>query len=87
MTSIDHPIRRRILSILFEHSEHTRSELAEQLATDSDISTCDTHHLEIVLHHNHLPRLDDERYIEYDPRSGDLRRWKDSKVIRAHLEK
>ncbi|MFH5800498.1 HalOD1 output domain-containing protein [Haladaptatus sp. CMAA 1911] len=86
MTSIDHPIRQRILSILSENSEHTRSELAERLATDSDIPTCDTHHLEIVLHHNHLPRLDDKQYIEYDPRSGDLRRWKDPEVIRAHLD-
>jgi hypothetical protein len=85
MTSINHLIRRRILSILSEHSEHTRSELAEQLATDPDIPTCDTHHLEVVLHHNHLLRLDYERYIEYDPRSGDLRRWEDPEVIRAHL--
>ena len=87
MTSIDHPIRRRILSVLVEHRELTRSELAERLATDPDVPTSDVYHLEINLHHNHLPKLDDEEYIEYDLRMGDLKRWKDAQEIQALLDK
>ncbi|RBI58763.1 hypothetical protein DMJ13_25855 [halophilic archaeon] len=78
-------VRRRILSILADEEVMTRTELAEVLAGDEDIPATDTQSLEISLHHNHLPRLDDNHYIEYDPRTGDIVLWKDPQRIRIQL--
>ena len=70
-------IRRKILEILADEEQLTRSELVEELAKDRDFHGVEPRSLEIDLHHNHLPRLDDEQYIEYDPRNGDVTLWKE----------
>ncbi|HKJ58373.1 MAG TPA: hypothetical protein VKA37_04025 [Halobacteriales archaeon] len=80
-------IRKKILSILIDRGEVTRTELAEQVAGDSSITTPDTRHLEIVLHHKHLPKLDQESYLEYDHRTGVVVRSLDPFEIKAQLEK
>lgn len=67
MVEVTHPLRRKILTNLIERNELPRSELADLLATDPDIPASDTHHLEVVLHHIHLPKLDDALFLEYDP--------------------
>jgi hypothetical protein len=85
MVEATHPFRRKILGLLIERKELTRSELAEILAADPDIPGIDTHQLEVVLHHIHLPKLDDAMFVEYDPRTGDIRRWKDSRVLESKL--
>jgi hypothetical protein len=80
-----HALRQQILAHLIERDELTRAELAELLAVDPDIPTTDTHQLEIVLHHVHLPQLDDAMFVEYDPRTGDISRWEDPRVIKSNL--
>ena len=85
MTVLTHPIRRKILSLLIERRELTRPELAAFLVADPDLSATDAQHLEIVLHHNHLPRLAEQSFIEYDPRTGEIVRWKDPEVIESRL--
>jgi len=80
-------IRKKILSFLIDRGEVTRTELAEHLADYSSTTTSDTHHLEIVLHHKHLPKLDQESYLEYDYRTGVIIRSLDPFEIKAQLEK
>lgn len=82
---VDYPIRRKILSILADQETTTRSELAAELATDEDVSATDVEALETSLHHNHLPKLDDEQYIEYDVRNGDVVLWKQEDALRSQL--
>jgi hypothetical protein len=77
------PLRRTILTVLADEETMTRTSLAALLAADEDVPTADTRSLEIVLHHSHLPKLDDENYIEYDARSGDIVLWQDRESIRA----
>jgi DNA-binding transcriptional ArsR family regulator len=79
------PVRRKILSVLADEQMMSRSDLGEVLASDEDIPAADTHDLEMSLHHNHLPKLTDDNYIEYDTRTGDVVLWKDPQRIRAHL--
>lgn len=64
----------------------TRAELADRLADDPDIAATDTQNLEIVLHHNHLPTLEEKSFIEYDQRTGDIIRWKEPELIKSHLD-
>lgn len=80
-------IRGKILSVIVERGEVTRPELAKLLAADPSIPTSDARRLETVLHHNHLPKLDRELYLEYDHRTGDVVRWQDPLTIEAELEK
>lgn len=83
---ISDPVRRRILSILAEEGNTTRSELAAMLATDESIPAANTESFEIRLHHDHLPRLADEQYIQYDARNGDIVLWKEPQWILARLQ-
>lgn len=71
LSVLGHPIRRKILELLTDRGETTRSEIAAQLADDSELLTTDPHHLEIIFHHNHLPTLDGNLFTEYDPRTVD----------------
>lgn len=82
---ITNPVRRKILAVLADEEMMTRSELTEVLVTDEDIPAGDTQSLEISLHHNHLPKLADEHYIEYDAQTGDIVLWEDSQRIRTQL--
>jgi hypothetical protein len=85
MSELTHTLRRQILTRLIERHTLTRTELAELLAADPDIPTTDTHQLEVVLHHVHLPMLDDALFLEYDPRTGDICRWEEPDVIQSEL--
>ena len=80
------PVRRKALAILAEQQRTTRTALAEQLAADEDVPTDDVRHIEILLHHQHLPKLEDELYIEYDTRNGDISLWAESHVVESYLE-
>ena len=86
MAVVTHPLRRKILTLLIERSELTRLELADLLAADPDLPATDARHLEIALHHNHLPRLTEKSLIEYDPRAGDIIRREEPEVIKSHLD-
>lgn len=84
-TVLAHPVRRKVLALLVEHGEITRTELAERIARDEEVPTESRYHLEILLHHNHLPRLDEELYVEYDPRNGDIVLWEDPRAVMSQL--
>lgn len=86
MPIVTHPLRRKILAVLVEHRELTRSELTDILAVDPELPTACPEHLAIVLHHNHLPRLAEQSFIEYDHRTGDISRWKEPAVIQSQLD-
>ena len=86
MAIIDHSLRRKILTLLIDRRELTRSELATILAADPDVPTSDARHLEIALHHNHLPRLEEKSIIEYDQRTGDVVRWEAPEAIQSRLD-
>ena len=87
MTVMTHPLRRKILTLLVEQRELTRPELAAILADDPDVSATDPKYLEIVLHHNHLPKLADKSFIDYDSRTGDINRWEEPEAIKSQLNR
>lgn len=80
------PIRRRALAILADRESTTRTALAERLAADEAVPTDDVRRLEILLHHQHLPKLEDERYVEYDRRNGEISLWADPSAVRFRPE-
>lgn len=82
---VSNSIRKQILTVLAEEETMRRADLAEVLAAAEEIPTADTRTIEIALHHNHLPRLDDENVIEYDVRTGDIVLWEDPERVRARL--
>lgn len=86
MPRFTHPLRPKILQVLMEPGKMTRSKLAEELASDSDVSSDDRQHVEIALHHSHLPKLDERNYIDYDHRSGDIVLRGESHDIESCLE-
>ena len=82
---VTNQIRRTVLSVLVDERQTTRAKLASELASDDAIPATDVESLEIALHHNHLPKLADERYIEYDTRNGDVVLWKGRETVREEL--
>lgn len=79
-------IRREVLVKLLSQHSSTRTKLAEELAAAEDVAIDDPERLEIVLHHIHLPKLDDEQFVEYDARTGDIILWKNAKTIKSLLD-
>lgn len=70
------PARRAVLAVLARNpSTMTLAELASELAaTGRDASEgADRRDLEVVLHHNHLPRLAEAGLVEYDPGANSVR--------------
>jgi hypothetical protein len=70
------PARRAALAVLSDTaSSMSLTDLASAIAgveTDA-CGDADHRNLEIVLHHNHLPRLADAGLIEYDPSANSVR--------------
>lgn len=70
------PARRAVLAVLAENaSSMTLADLASEVAgarTDA-LGDVDCRNLEVVLHHNHLPRLADAGLVEYDPSANSVR--------------
>lgn len=61
--TLRHPYRRRILLLLSEQSSRGQDEFhVEELQTVDD----EINRLTIELYHNHLPKLADAGYIEWD---------------------
>lgn len=82
---ITRAIRRKVLEQLVEHGVQNRCELAEAVVDDEDLPVEDIEELEIELHHRHLPILEDDGYVEYDWRNGDVALWEDTEAVEALL--
>lgn len=80
-----HPVRQKVLALLADDDSLTRTELAEAAARDEDVPYESVERLEVVLHHNHLPKLEDRQYVEYDARNGDVVLWDDPETVRSLL--
>lgn len=71
--------RRYVLYYLQNHEPATVEEVAERVVAwergvpVADVSSEDYDHVVTDLSHSHLPKLADERIIEYDRRSGAIR--------------
>lgn len=76
-STLAHPVRRRVLSVLIDRGVVRREALAESIAADGSIAPDDRGRVEIALHHEHLPKLEDGQLIEYDHRNGDVVLWAD----------
>ncbi|WP_227133085.1 DUF7344 domain-containing protein [Halorubellus salinus] len=70
-------VRRRVLDLVLDDPrEWSRGELATELvewdrtATGASAQPPSRDHLLLVLHHDHLPRLDDAGLLSYDPEDG-----------------
>jgi DNA-binding transcriptional ArsR family regulator len=69
------PRRRFVLYYLRDHGEATVDDLAVHIAAwerdvpASEVSDEDTQQIAVELVHSHLPRLEDEGLVEYDPRT------------------
>lgn len=70
-------IRRRVLDLVLDDPrEWSRGELAtalvewERNATVESATPANRDHLLILLHHDHLPHLDDAGLLSYDPEDG-----------------
>lgn len=82
---LTHPVRQKVLSLLADGECLTRTELAEAAARDADVPYESVDRLEVVLHHEHLPKLEDCQYVEYDARNGDVVLWDDPETVRLLL--
>jgi len=73
--ALSDPRRRCVLYYLRDHGEATVDDLAVHVAAwerdvpASEVSDEDTQQIAVELVHSHLPRLEDEGLVEYDPRT------------------
>jgi DNA-binding transcriptional ArsR family regulator len=78
LTALSNTQRRRILYYLQETDSASQDEVADRLiawkydSPPDDDSDEAIERLKIELHHNHLPRLEELRLIEYDRRTEEL---------------
>ncbi|WP_209019550.1 DUF7344 domain-containing protein [Halorussus marinus] len=74
--------RRQILAYLVETDDGvaTLPELADRIADGEDPERAT-----LRLHHNHLPKLEDEGFVEYDARSETVR-YRGSQAVTAWVE-
>lgn len=67
---LSHPYRRRILTRLSDHNPRDEGEFDQRaLASEDDPDLPDD-----GLFHNHLPKLDDAGFIDWDRENGVVRR-------------
>lgn len=74
--------RRRLLTALLEHSPQEAI-----VATVSDDAEPDTEAVQIEMYHNHLPRLDDSGFIEWDRERNRVRKGPTFDTIEKVLER
>lgn len=86
LSALCHPIRRSVLAKLARDGSVTRRTLAETVAADGAVDEADVDRVEVSLHHNHLPKLADEGYLDYDRRHGDVVLWEDPETVRALID-
>lgn len=68
---LNHPYRRRILTLLDEHNPRREDEFSmDELSTEDD----DLELFTTALYHTHLPRLADAGFIEWDRDEDVIRR-------------
>lgn len=84
--ALTHPVRKKALELMADEGVLTRTELAEAVATDEGVPREDADRLKAAMHHNHLPKLDDHQYVEYDERNGDVVLWTDPETVRSLLD-
>jgi hypothetical protein len=74
LEALSNSVRREMLNY-FENSVNREVVQVEELAThlSNRIPSKNTKQLKIELHHQHLPRLAEEDWLEYDPRKGHIR--------------
>jgi DNA-binding transcriptional ArsR family regulator len=78
LTALSNTQRRRILRYLQEVDSASRDEVVHHLiawkrdSPPDDVSDEAVERLKIELHHNHLPRLEESRLVEYDRRTEEL---------------
>lgn len=83
---LSHPVRRKILHLMTDRSTVNREDLATAVADDEGLSPMNVEEAEILLHHKHLPKLADQGYVDYDPRTGDVVLWEDPSTVEERLE-
>lgn len=74
LESLSNNIRREVIRY-FEDSNNGDTAQLEELATSicNRVPSEDRKQLIQTLHHQHLPRLDKNDWLEYDTRHGDIR--------------
>ena len=82
---LGHQVRRKVLTLLAERNVLHRSGLAQKIVGDDEIPHENVERVTLSLHHNHLPKLADHDYVEYDPRTGDVVLWKDPSAVKSSL--
>lgn len=78
------PVCRKVLALLSDRRESTAEGLAREAVDDEDVPFRSADRLALVLHHRHLPKLDDEDYVEYDPDSGTVVHRADPESAESH---
>ena len=68
--ALSHPLRRRVLMLAYRNATRDDQFPVEEIETEND----DVEQLANELYHIHLPKLDDEEYIEWDRDSNSIRR-------------
>lgn len=82
---LDHRIRRRVLATLSTTHRSHRQALARAIVADPRTPYEDVSDMAVLLHHQHLPKLEAHGYVDYDARSGDVVLWKDPDEVMATL--
>lgn len=77
---LNHAYRRRILSLLAQHGLRTEFEVDDLIRSGED------QHIEVALHHNHLPKLDRIGFIEWDREANTIGRGSHFEEIEPVLE-
>lgn len=74
LRTLSQPIQRRILLALYERGPDVRIALTEG---DAESWSGGPHSDTLALHHQHLPRLDNDGLIEWDRETGTVSRGED----------
>ncbi|RDI70203.1 DUF7344 domain-containing protein [Halopelagius longus] len=71
LAALDNKYRRAVVDILAEKDRPvTRSSLVKQVTAEVQDAEQDPDQMEIELHHNHLPKLDEAGLLDYWPEDG-----------------